>query len=51
MQSGATLVVEIGANRAAAEGAFPRLPFVWLETPSASDSVFLVKREDLIAGR
>jgi ribosomal protein L3 glutamine methyltransferase len=51
MQSGATLVMEIGANRAAAEAAFPRLPFVWLETPSSSDSVFLVKREDLIAGR
>jgi ribosomal protein L3 glutamine methyltransferase len=48
---GGTLVVEIGHNRAAAELAFPRLPFVWLETASSSDSVFLVRREDLVAGR
>ena len=34
-----TLVVEIGHNRAAAELAFPRVPFVWLETASSADSV------------
>jgi len=45
-----TLVVEVGHNRAAAEAAFPRLPFVWLATPGAEDGVFLVKREDLVAG-
>ena len=44
---GGTLVVEIGHNRAAAEAAFPRVPFVWLETASETDTVFLVKREDL----
>jgi len=43
------LVVEVGQNRAAAEAAFPRLPFVWLATPSAEDSVFLLRREDLVA--
>lgn len=48
---GGTLVVEIGHNRAAAEAAFPRVPFVWLETASSTDSVFLVKREDLAAAR
>ena len=46
-----TLVVEVGYHRAASEAAFPRVPFVWLETASAEDGVFLVKREDLIAGR
>ncbi len=46
-----TLVVEVGHNRAATEAAFPRVPFVWLETAGAEDGVFLVKREDLIAGR
>ncbi|MEO8755901.1 MAG: methyltransferase, partial [Casimicrobiaceae bacterium] len=46
-----TLVVEIGNNRAAAEAAFPRLPMVWLTTATTEDSVFLVKREDIIAGR
>jgi ribosomal protein L3 glutamine methyltransferase len=43
------LVVEVGSNRAAAEAAFPRLPFVWLATPSAEDSVFLLRREELVA--
>ncbi len=48
---GGVLVVEVGHNRDATEGAFPRLPMVWLETPSAENSVFVVRREDLIAGR
>jgi ribosomal protein L3 glutamine methyltransferase len=43
------LVVEVGQNRAATEAAFPRLPFVWLATPSAEDSVFLLRREDLFS--
>jgi len=44
------LIVEIGGNRAAAEAAFPRLPFTWLATPSSEDSVFLLRRLDLVAG-
>jgi ribosomal protein L3 glutamine methyltransferase len=51
LNPGGTLVVEVGSNRAATELAFPRLPFVWLETAAASDNVFLIKREDLVAGR
>ena len=51
MNHGGTLVVEIGHNRAAAETAFPRLPMVWLPAAGADDAVFLVKREDLVAGR
>jgi ribosomal protein L3 glutamine methyltransferase len=43
---GGTLVVEVGHNRTAAELAFPRVPFVWLETAASADSVFVVKRED-----
>ena len=46
-----TLVVEVGGNRPAVELAYPRVPFVWLETATSLDSVFLLKREDLIAGR
>jgi ribosomal protein L3 glutamine methyltransferase len=45
------LLVEVGQNRAAAEAAFPRLPFTWLATESSEDSVFLLKREDLVATR
>jgi ribosomal protein L3 glutamine methyltransferase len=45
------LVVEIGHNRDAVELAWPRMPFVWLETGSSSDSVFLLTREDIVAGR
>ncbi len=44
---GGTLVVEVGHNRAAVDAAFPRTPFVWLETAGATDSVFLLKCEDL----
>jgi len=51
LRPGGALVVEIGHNRELAESAFPRLPFVWLATRSSDDSVFLLKREDLIAGR
>jgi ribosomal protein L3 glutamine methyltransferase len=41
-----TLVVEVGSGKDAVEAAFPNLPFVWLETRSSADSVFLLKRED-----
>jgi ribosomal protein L3 glutamine methyltransferase len=46
---GGTLVVEVGNNRSATEIAFPRVPFVWLETATSPDAVFLLKREDLAA--
>lgn len=45
------LVVEVGHNRDAAETAFPRLPFTWLATQDADDGVFLLRREELVAGR
>ncbi len=51
LNPGGVLVVEVGHNRDATESAFPRLPMTWLDTPSGSDAVFLVRREDLIAGR
>jgi ribosomal protein L3 glutamine methyltransferase len=51
LNHGGTLVVETGHNREAAEAAFPRLPMVWLPTAVSDDTVFLVKREDLVAGR
>jgi ribosomal protein L3 glutamine methyltransferase len=45
------LLVEVGENREATEAAFPRLPFIWLATPSAEDSVFLLRREELLAAQ
>ena len=45
------LVVEVGNNRDAAEAAFPRLPFTWLPTSDIEDGVFVVRREELVAGR
>jgi len=48
---GGMLVVEIGHNRAAAEEAFPRLAFTWLATSSPEETVFAVRREEIIAGR
>ncbi|WP_215782378.1 MULTISPECIES: 50S ribosomal protein L3 N(5)-glutamine methyltransferase [unclassified Paludibacterium] len=44
------LLVEIGHNREALEAAFPQLPFVWLETSGGDGFVFLLTREDLVAG-
>jgi ribosomal protein L3 glutamine methyltransferase len=51
LQADGLLVVEIGGNRAAAETAFPRMPFVWLSTESAEEAVFLLTREEIVAGR
>ncbi len=45
------LVVEIGHNRAAAEVAFPRMPFVWLSTVSSEEAVFLLTRDEIVNGR
>jgi ribosomal protein L3 glutamine methyltransferase len=44
------LVIEVGHNRSATEEAFPRLPFVWLATESSEESVFLLRRADLLTG-
>ena len=51
LQPDGILVVEVGHNRENAEAAFPRMPFLWLSTPSAADSVFLLRRADIVAGR
>jgi ribosomal protein L3 glutamine methyltransferase len=45
------LLVEVGHNRAATEAAFPRLPFTWLTTTASDESVFLLKRDDLVETR
>jgi ribosomal protein L3 glutamine methyltransferase len=45
------LVVEVGHNRMQAEAAFPRLPFTWLAAPGAEEGMFLLRREELVAGR
>ena len=42
------LIVEIGHNRAAIEGAFPRLPFTWLETSGGDGFVFLLTGAQLM---
>ena len=38
------LVVELGHNRAAAEAAYPDLPFTWLEVAAGHDFVFTLDR-------
>jgi ribosomal protein L3 glutamine methyltransferase len=44
------LVVEIGHNRDAVELAWPRTPFIWLDTGSSSESVFLLTRDEIVTG-
>lgn len=51
LNQGGVLLVEIGHHRNALEAAFPRMAFVWLETASSDESVFLLTRESLIHGR
>ena len=43
------LAVEVGSNRGEAEAAFPRMPFTWLA--QSDDAVFVLRREQLVAGR
>lgn len=47
LEADGILVVEIGHNRAALEAAYPNLPFIWLDTASGADFVFLLTRSDL----
>jgi len=51
LNHGACLVVEVGHNRAAVEAAFPRLAVTWLAAQAKDDGVFIVTREELVAGR
>ena len=51
LNHGGSLVVEVGHSRTAIEIAYPRVPFVWLETETSPDSVFLLKRDELVAIR
>ncbi|MDR1349216.1 MAG: 50S ribosomal protein L3 N(5)-glutamine methyltransferase [Zoogloeaceae bacterium] len=37
------LIVEIGHHRAALEAAYPRTPFLWLETRAGNEQVFLLR--------
>jgi len=41
------LICEIGHNRRVLEHAYPRTPFIWLETAAGSDCVFALDRADL----
>lgn len=50
LHPGGLLVVEIGHNRAALEAAYPELPFTWLDVSAGDGYVFLLCREQLLAG-
>lgn len=41
------LVVEIGRGRELLQGAFPNMPFLWLDTAESAGEVFVLTRSDL----
>jgi len=41
------LLCELGRGRAPLEAAFPRLPFLWLDTEQSEGEVFWIARKDL----
>lgn len=45
------LVCEIGHNRRALERAYPKVPFLWMETSAGDRYVFALSRRDLPEGR
>lgn len=49
LNDGGLLIVEIGHNREELEAAFPGLPFMWLETASGDEFVFMLSKEQLSA--
>jgi ribosomal protein L3 glutamine methyltransferase len=42
------LICEIGRGRRRLEAAYPRLPFLWLDTEQSEGEVFWISREDLV---
>ena len=49
LTDGGALVVEIGQARTELEAAYPRLPFLWLDTDGSDGEVFALQRSDLLA--
>ncbi len=45
-----SLLCEVGRGRRALEAAYPRLPFVWLDTEQSQGEVFSIARTDLLGG-
>lgn len=45
LEPGGVLIAEVGNSHAALQKRFPKVPFVWLDSPSGDDSVFLLGRE------
>jgi len=41
------LLCEIGRGRRPLEAAYPRLPFLWLDTEQSEGEVFWIARKDL----
>jgi ribosomal protein L3 glutamine methyltransferase len=49
LNEGGGLLCEIGRGRALLEEAYPKLPFLWLDTEDSSGEVFWLTREQMVA--
>ncbi len=49
LNTGGLLAVELGHNRDALERAYPNLPFTWPEVEWGEDTLFLIRREQLLS--
>lgn len=47
LTKGGGLICEVGRGRTKLEAAFPRLPFLWLDTEQSEGEVFWIARKDL----